>query len=117
MFLLLVFFVYSMMTLTQVRGIPVDLPRAVTAPPVNEEVLSITVTEDDEIYLDKEWVSLEELAARIAAARMADPSLRVSINGDAAARHGTVVKVLDILRRLSVEHVAIQTAPSEADEQ
>lgn len=117
MFLLLVFFVYSMMTLTQPRGIPVDLPPAATAPALREEFLSISVTDTDEIYLDKEKVSLETLTARIAAARSADPSVQVFINGDTDARHGVVVRVLDILRTQSIEQVAIQTAPVEPEEQ
>ncbi|UCD57919.1 MAG: biopolymer transporter ExbD [Candidatus Hydrogenedentota bacterium] len=116
MFLLLVFFVYSMMTLTQPRGIPVNLPRATTASAVREESLSISITSANEIYLDKEKVSLDMLEARIAVARSANPSLRVFINGDTNAYHGTIIGVLDILRMLSVEHVAIQTAPA-ADEE
>ena len=113
MFLLLVFFVYSMMSMTQPRGIPLDLPRATTAPPIREEALSVSISDADEIYLDDERVGIDTLRARLAAARAADPSLRVFIKGDSLARHGTVVKVLDILRALSVEHVAIQTAPAE----
>jgi biopolymer transport protein ExbD len=116
MFLLLVFFVYSMMSLTQPRGISVNLPRAATAPPVKEEFLPISITDDDEIYLDKEMVGLDLLADRLADARAKNPSLRVFINGDTDARHGTVVKVLDILRRLSIEQVAIQTAPADLEE-
>ncbi len=116
MFLLLVFFVYSMMTLTQPRGIPVNLPSALTAPAIQEESLSISITDSDQIYLDKEKVGLDALAVRIAAARSANPSLRVFINGDTNARHGAVVKVLDILRKMSVEHVAIHTAPAEPEE-
>ena len=117
MFLLLVFFVYSMMTLSQPRGIPVDLPPAATAPAMRHEVLSVTITDADEVYLDKERISLDTLAARVSAARSADPSLRVFINGDTGAHHGVVVGVLDILRTLSIEHVAIQTAPTEPEEQ
>ena len=111
MFLLLVFFVYSMMTMTQSRGISVNLPRATTASAIREEPLSISVTDADEIYLDKERVSLDELKARLAAERAADPSLKVLIKGDTLARHGVVVEVLDLLRILSIERVAIQTAP------
>ena len=116
MFLLLVFFVYSMMTLTQPRGISVNLPHAASASAMQEEFLSVSITDADEIYLDKEKVGLGVLEARIAAASSADSSLRVFINGDTNARHGTVVKVLDILRTLSVERVAIQTVPAEHEE-
>ena len=113
MFLLLVFFVYSMMTMTQSRGISVSLPHASTAAAIREEPLAISITEDGEIFLDKEKVSLDTLKARLAVEQAADPSLKVLIKGDTLARHGTVVKVLDTLRTLSVEQVAIQTAPTE----
>jgi biopolymer transport protein ExbD len=116
MFLLLVFFVYSMMTMTQSRGIDVTLPRASTASEIREDPLAISITDADEIYLDKEKVSLDTLKARLAAERAADPSLRVLVKGDSFARHGIVVKVLDILRTLSIERVAIQTAPTEPEE-
>ena len=116
MFLLLVFFVYSMMAMTQPRGIAVSLPRASTAAAIPEEPLAISITEADEIYLDKEKVSLDTLRTRLAAERAADLSLRVLIKGDTLARHGAVVKVLDVLRTLSIEHVAIQTAPTEHEE-
>jgi biopolymer transport protein ExbD len=115
MFLLLVFFVYSMMTLTQPRGIPVKLPPARASTAMEEEFLSISITGKDEVYLDKDRVALDHLPARLAAARSANPLIRVSIKGDAGARHGTVVKVLDILRTLSIERVAIQTAPADTD--
>jgi biopolymer transport protein ExbD len=112
MFLLLVFFVYSMMTMTQSRGIFVNLPRASTASTIREEPLSISVTDSDEIYLDREKLSLAELETRLAAERAADPSLKVLIKGDTLARHGTVVMALNLLRKLSIESVAIQTAPA-----
>ncbi len=113
MFLMLVFFVYGMLSLTQPRGIPVNLPPASTALAVQEEPMSISITDTGEFYLDKERMSLEALTARVASAHSANPSLRVIINGDTNARHGDVVKVLDILRTLAIEHVAIQTALAE----
>jgi len=116
MFLLLVFFVYSMMAMTQPRGINVSLPRASTASEIREEPLAISITEADEIFLEKEKVSLDTLRIRLAEERAADPSLRVLIKGDTFARHGIVVKVLDVLRTLSIERVAIQTAPTEPEE-
>jgi biopolymer transport protein ExbD len=116
MFLLLVFFVYSMMTLTQPLGIPLKLPAAASATSMQDEFLSISISGADEVYVNKERVALDALPARFAAAHAANPSLRVIINGDTDARHGTVVKVLDILRRLSIERVAIQTAPAATKE-
>ncbi|MBI4831223.1 MAG: biopolymer transporter ExbD [Candidatus Lindowbacteria bacterium] len=116
MFLLLVFFVYTMMTLTQPQGIPLNLLAVRTASPIHEESLTISITDEDNVYLNNQKVSFEALAAGISAARSANPSLRVLINGDRDASHGAVVKALDILRTQSVEHVAIQTTPTEREE-
>ena len=115
MFLLLVFFVYSMMTMTLPRGISLDLPRAKSAATIREEALTISISSADEIYLDKERIKPAELGTRIAEALAANPSLKVFIKGDAHASHGTVVGTLDILRKLSVKNVAIQTAPVEIE--
>lgn len=116
MFLLLVFFVYTMMTLTQPLGIPLNLPKAGSATAIQEESLSIAISDADEIYINNELITPNLLADRIGAAVSANPSLRVFVSGDTDARHGTVVNILDILRRLSVGNVAIQTAPAEPEE-
>ncbi|MGE5310719.1 MAG: ExbD/TolR family protein, partial [Nitrospirota bacterium] len=44
MFLLLVFFIYSMLSMVLHRGIKIDLPEARTAPVHKEDYLSISVT-------------------------------------------------------------------------
>lgn len=111
MFLLLVFFVYSMMTLTQPRGIPVKLPPASDAPPERNEFLAISITENGQLFLEEEQLELQDLEERLAQARSLNSSLRVLVNGDRNARHGQVVQVLDVLRRLSIQNVAIQTGP------
>jgi biopolymer transport protein ExbD len=111
MFLLLVFFVYSMMTLTQPRGIPVKLPPSTDAPPERKEFVAISITEKGQLFLEKEQVELQDLEGRLAQARILNPSLRVLVSGDRNARHGQVVQVLDVLRRLSIQNVAIQTGP------
>jgi biopolymer transport protein ExbD len=111
MFLLLVFFVYSMMTLTQPRGIPVKLPPAADAPPERKEFVAISITETGQLFLEEEQVGLQDLEDRLAQKRILNPSLRVLVNGDRNARHGQVVQVLDVLRRLSIQNVAIQTGP------
>ena len=115
MFLLLVFFVYSMMTMTQPRGIPVKLPPAADAPTERKEFLAVSITEADEVYLEKERVDPQGLTERIAREHAINPSLRVLINGDRGARHGTVVQVLEILRKLAIQNVAIQTGPEDIE--
>lgn len=116
MFLLLVFFVYSMMSLTQPRGIPVRLPPASDAPAERREFLTVSITEPGELYLEKELVDLQGLTDKITQAHALNPSLRVLINGDRGARHGAVVGVLDVLRKLAIQNVSIQTGPDDPEQ-
>jgi len=61
-FLLLVFFIYAMLSMAVHHGLPVVLPTSSTAKIDKHLVLSVTVKEDGTIYVDKEQVALKNLA-------------------------------------------------------
>ena len=64
-FLLLVFFIYAMLSMAVHRGVPVELPTSSTAAPEKETILSVTVKYagdgGSEIYLDEELTDLSKL--------------------------------------------------------
>lgn len=116
MFLVLASFVYASSDLTLHRGLHVDLPQATTAQIERTAHLTITISGTDELYLDDARVSLEDLRSRLLQAAIADPALAVRINGDEEASHGTVVKVLDAVRRAGVVKVDIESRRPRAGE-
>ena len=65
-FLLLVFFIYAMMSMAVHRGLPVELPVSSSATTEKETVLSVTVNHVPDgksmIHVDEENVTLDELA-------------------------------------------------------
>ncbi|MGM0644527.1 MAG: ExbD/TolR family protein [Thermodesulfobacteriota bacterium] len=61
-FLVLVVFIYSMLSMSVHHGMPVTLPESDTAETETETVLSVTVKNKDEIYVNHEQVSLAQLA-------------------------------------------------------
>lgn len=65
-FLLLVFFIYAMLSMAVHRGVPVELPVSSTAALEKETILSVTVKQSgdgqSQIYLDEESVDLARLA-------------------------------------------------------
>jgi len=61
-FLLLVFFIYAMLSMSVHRGIPVALPSSSTARIDNDLVLSVTVRQDGSVYVDKQRIELDDLA-------------------------------------------------------
>lgn len=107
-FLLLVFFIYAMLSMSVHRGLKVELPAASTARADQREYISITLTEDNTVYLDKEQVTLDILADRVLEHMDGDKGMPVFINGDSRSDLGTAIQVLDLLRRAGVREVCFE---------
>jgi biopolymer transport protein ExbD len=108
-FLLLVVFVFAMMSMTIHKGIKVDLPGASTADPNREDYFSVTLTEGGMIYAGLNRVSAMELTEQVATARGKKDNIRVFINAHKQVPHGRVVEVLDAIRAGGVTAVSLQT--------
>lgn len=111
MFFLLATFVMVSLSMIKNKGIPVHLPVAASAALQERKstYATITITEEGEIYLDKESLGLKKLSSRLAQMKRSEPDLRVFINGDERAPFGSVTQVLDEVRLLGITKVAIQT--------
>jgi len=60
-FLLLVFFIYAMLSMAVHHSLPVSLPVSSTAQIDIEQSLTVSVMQNGEIFLDKIKISMEEL--------------------------------------------------------
>lgn len=118
MFFLLATFVMVSLSMVKNKGIPVNLPGASTAKPLDPgETHFVTLTRGGEIIVDRQTVSPGTLEAVLGDLRGADPEPRLLIGGDTDSSFGTAVLVLDTARRLGIRKIAIQTksqAPSTA---
>lgn len=112
-FLLLVFFIYAAISMTVHRGIPVDLPVALSSIINKEDYLSISVTEEGEVFLNKSEVSFVELSALLSQEKERSPKIKVFINADKKAYHGLVIKVLDAVRISGIKKVSIEAVGEE----
>jgi biopolymer transport protein ExbD len=108
-FLLLIFFIYAMLSMTIHKGIPVLLPKAKTSLIDKEEYLSIGITRDHRIFLDDREVPMEGLLQRLRERRKEQPQLRVFISGDRRIPYEWVVKVLDTVRTSGLSKVSLET--------
>jgi biopolymer transport protein ExbD len=102
-FLLLVFFIYAMLSMTVERGLPVQLPRA--RGEKQEAGLVITLDSHNRSYLDQRRILPEELPGLLAAE---NGDLPVLIRGDREADLGMALRLLEILRDLGREAVSFQ---------
>lgn len=112
MFLVLVFFIYSIFDMTMHRGVKVDLPGAKGAEEKGDRVV-VTILPDDTLQLDGEPLARPELVARVAAlVAGADVGEKPSIivSGDSSASLGTGVALLAELKSAGVERVSFQVS-------
>ncbi len=110
-FFLLATFVMVSLSMIKNQAIPVNLPAAAASAPQERKVsAALSVTEDGLIYLDKERMTLEELAARLRKLKRAEPDIKIFIHGDEKASFGSAIQILDEVRRQGIMKVAIQTA-------
>ena len=110
-FLLLAFFMSSVLTLQVVRGLPVELPKAGEAIKLPaEDRLVITILSSGALQLDGESVSVESLRERLSA-HPDRSSLRVSIRADQTVPYERLVQVLVAAQETGVGRVTLLTAP------
>lgn len=110
-FLLVVFFIYAMLSMVVHRGFKVDLPKAATAEIDRKDYVSITVDKDNRILLNKAKVLIEDLSEKVKT--IAEAGTKIFINGDKEAGLGVVISVLDTLRRDEIKEVYFETQPLE----
>jgi len=108
-FLLLVFFIYAMLSMVIHRGIPVNLPQSKTALTDKKDYISLTITREGDVYLDKTKVSLPELGSLLVRKKEANPDLRVFICGDRKSCYEKVVELLDVVRESGLTRVSLET--------
>ncbi len=109
-FLLLVFFIYAMLSMVVHRGLRVELPGAATAETDRQAYVGITVTEDNAVLVEREPVELDALVAAVLERRKSREDLAVYINGDRRSDLGMAVKILDLLKQAGIREVSIECA-------
>ena len=111
MFLVLVFFIYSIFDMTMHRGVKVDLPGAKGVEEKGDRVV-VTILPDDSLQLDGEPLERPELVARVAArvAEAGEDKPAVIVSGDRSASLGTGVSLLADLKAAGVGRVSFQVS-------
>jgi biopolymer transport protein ExbD len=112
MFFLLVFFMVATLSMTMERGIPVNLPHAASAHDEIKQVITLTLTKEGKLYVDKvEVASPAEVALRLSSLVTAGTDVSVVINADRAVEHGKVVDLMDGARQAGVSRIAVAVRP------
>jgi len=115
-FLLLIFFMLSAHFITQ-PGIKLTLPTASMAKLHPEEDIIISITNDNDLYLNEEKVNSDNLLERLRAKLNKSQNKTVIIKADEKIDLGLAVKVMDIAKQAKAEGLVISTKSEEDEKQ
>ena len=108
MFLILVFFIYSVFSMAVHRGLKVDLPAAKGLNLKGEQII-VNLSADNKFFVNKRPMPLEE-AARATVALWQETGAPVLISADKSAPLGAGIELLGQLKLGGVERVAFQVS-------
>ena len=110
MFFLLATFMLASMSMQQLNSVKVDLPKGAAAPVEKKPPVTLTVTPDSQLFLDKTPVTLDTLAPTLKTLlNPADPSVIVA--ADNASTNGILVQAMIKAREAGAQHflIAVQS--------
>ena len=107
-FLLLVFFIYAMLSMAVHRGLPVVLPTSSTAKIDKHLILSVTVREDGTIFLDKEQILLQDLRDALETKAGEEEETGVLLFADRSVSYQALFQVLDQIRLAGLSKISLQ---------
>ncbi|MEN8198636.1 MAG: biopolymer transporter ExbD [Thermodesulfobacteriota bacterium] len=113
-FLLLVFFIYAMLSMAVHRGLELDLPESSQAGVTAErEVLSLSIQVDGpglKILVDGQALPLEELPSFLANYPAADDVPKVLVFAEERISYQQLYMVLDELKKSGVADISLQAS-------
>jgi len=107
-FLLLVFFIYAMLSMAVHRGMKVVLPSSSTAKIDKHLELSVTIRSDGTVYVDKEQVPLELLTEALKRKAGSDNEAGVLLFADRNLPYQQLFGVLDRIRMAGLHRISLQ---------
>lgn len=107
-FLLLVFFIYAMLSMAVHHSLPVRLPSSRTAEIDTHIALSVTVKADERVYVDKDYVPMEFLAATLKRKVQSEKEAGVLLFADRGLPYHKLFEVLDQIRTAGINRISLQ---------
>jgi biopolymer transport protein ExbD len=122
-FCILTFFILAAVGLTRQQAIDLDLPSAETGQPIPGQVgqggisdrLYVSIDSLGQTYLDQQPVTLDLLYDVLLQFNQVSPNGLIVLYASRDARYEDVVTVLDVLRSVGGDRVALATIPRNVD--
>ncbi len=107
-FLLLVVFIYTMLSMAVHHGLPVSLPTSSVAEIEKQLILSVTVKSDGTVYVDKAKVLLEDLTQILETKALGHPNPGVLLFADNTLSYQRLFQILDRIKLAGLSQISLQ---------
>ena len=112
-FCILTFFLLAALQFTRQQAINVDLPKANTSTtPQAQQRLIVTIDPVGQIYVEQQPINLDQLPGTLQTYFRANPTALMVLNASRTSSYDDVVQVLDTMRQVGGDRVALATLPS-----
>lgn len=115
-FCILTFFILAALQLTRQQGIEIDLPKASTGATQMRQMLVVTVSATGQTFVNKQFVDRAQLYQQLQDYRQKNPDGLLVLNASQTAFYNDVVQVLDVMRQVGGDRVALATQPAETNQ-
>jgi biopolymer transport protein TolR len=113
MLVLLIVFMVAAPLMTM--GVPVDLPQTrAQAMPVNAKPITVTVTPDGAISIEKQPVTLDGLVPLVQSLAKEGTDERLYVRGDSTAQYGMIMQVMGALSAAGFDKIGLITEQQQA---
>ena len=111
-FCILTFFLLAALQFTRQQAINVDLPKANTSTtPQAQQRLIVTIDPVGQIYVEQQPINLDQLPGTLQTYFRANPTALMVLNASRTSSYDDVVQVLDTMRKVGGDRVALATLP------
>jgi biopolymer transport protein ExbD len=113
-FCILTFFILAALQMTRQQGINMNVgtPQAKTGVVQMSQMLVVSIDESGQTFIDQNVVDPAQLYALLKQYREKNPNGLLVLNASKYARYDNVIQVLDVLRTVGGDKVALATIPS-----
>ena len=110
-FLLLIFFIYAMLSMAVHRGLELDLPQSNSIRPSDDSHYSISIRKVGDgisVYVDKQEVSIDELGSLLNQKSTDQKDQPVLVFADQQVSYQQLFSVLDALQQAGFTEISLQ---------
>lgn len=115
-FCILTFFILAALQLTRQQGIEIDLPKASTGTTQMRQMLVVTVSATGQTFVNKQFVDRAQLYQQLQDYHQKNPDGLLVLNASQTAFYNDVVQILDVMRQVGGDRVALATQPAESNQ-